>query len=90
MKAIEDLDKRLIGRILDGIKEPYTIAISPDHPTPISVGTHTRDPVPFAIKSPSLKADGVKKFDEESAKKGCFGLVTNDYLISLLLSSSKK
>jgi 2,3-bisphosphoglycerate-independent phosphoglycerate mutase len=90
VRSIENLDKRVIGRILDGVKEPYTIVISPDHPTPISVGTHTRDPVPFAIKSPSLKPDGVKKFDEESAKKGAFGLITNDYLISLLIASTKK
>ncbi len=89
VKAIENLDKRLLGRILDGLTEPYTIAISPDHPTPIQIGTHTREPVPFAIKSPTLKPDGVKKFDEESAKKGAFGLITNDYLISILLSSSK-
>ena len=86
VKTIEDLDKRLLGRILDGLKEPYAIAILPDHPTPIKIGTHSRDPVPFAIASPNLKPDGVKKFDEFSAKKGAFGLVENDYLISLLLS----
>jgi 2,3-bisphosphoglycerate-independent phosphoglycerate mutase len=90
VKAIENLDKRLLGRILEGIKEPYAIAVSPDHPTPVSIGTHTREPVPFAIKSPFLKPDGVKKFDEDSAKKGGFGLITNEYLISLLVSSSKK
>jgi len=86
VKTIEDLDKRLLGRILKGIKEPYAIAISPDHPTPIKTGTHARDPVPFAIKSPALKPDGVKKFDEVSAKNGAFGLVENEYLISLLIS----
>lgn len=86
VKTIEDLDKRLLGRILDGLKEPYAIAILPDHPTPISIGTHSRDPVPFVISSPSIKPDGVKKFDEVSAKSGGFGLVTNSYLISLLLS----
>ena len=62
----------------------------PDHPTPIKTGTHARDPVPFAIKSPYLKPDGVKKFDEFSAKKGAFGLVENDYLISLLVASAKR
>jgi len=86
VKTIEDLDKRLLGRILNGVKEPYAIAISPDHPTPIKTGTHARDPVPFAIKSPSLKPDGVKVFDEVSAKNGAFGLVKNEYLISLLIS----
>jgi 2,3-bisphosphoglycerate-independent phosphoglycerate mutase len=43
--------------------------------------------VPFAIKSPFLKPDGVKKFDEFSARNGAFGLVEHDYLISLLISS---
>jgi 2,3-bisphosphoglycerate-independent phosphoglycerate mutase len=85
VKTIEDLDKRLIGRILDGLKEPYAIAILPDHPTPISIGTHSRDPVPFAIASPKIIPDNIKKFDEASAKEGGFGLVTKDYLISLLL-----
>jgi len=86
VKTIEDLDKRLLGRIMDGLSEPYAIAILPDHPTPIKVRTHTRDPVPFAIATPRLKPDGVEVFDEESAKKGGFGLVEKDYLLSLLLS----
>jgi 2,3-bisphosphoglycerate-independent phosphoglycerate mutase len=46
--------------------------------------------VPFSIASPFLKPDGVKMFDEVSAQKGGFGLVKNDYLISLLISSGKK
>jgi 2,3-bisphosphoglycerate-independent phosphoglycerate mutase len=89
VKTIEDLDKRFLGRILGALKEPCSIALLPDHPTPIKVGTHTRDPVPFAISSPLLKPDGVKKFDELSAKRGAFGLVTEVSLISLLISSGK-
>ena len=53
-----------------------------------SVHIH-RDPVPFVIKSPALKPDGVKAFDEASAAAGGFGLVEHDYLISLLISSGK-
>jgi 2,3-bisphosphoglycerate-independent phosphoglycerate mutase len=89
VKTIEDLDKRLLGRLLEGLSEPYAIAILPDHPTPIKTGTHSRDPVPFAIQSPFLKPDGVKKFDEFSARNGAFGLVENDFLISILISSGK-
>jgi 2,3-bisphosphoglycerate-independent phosphoglycerate mutase len=85
LKTIEDLDKRLIGRILEGLTEEYAIAILPDHPTPIKIGTHTRDPVPFAIQSPSWKPDNVKYFDENSAKKGAFGLIKNDYILPILL-----
>lgn len=87
VKTIEALDRRCIGRIMAGMKEPYAIAVLPDHPTPIKTRTHARDPVPFSIAAPSLKSDGVEKFDEDSVKKGGYGLVDNDYLISLLLSS---
>jgi 2,3-bisphosphoglycerate-independent phosphoglycerate mutase len=86
VRTIEDLDRRCLGRIMAGMKEPYAIAILPDHPTPIKTRTHARDPVPFAIASPSMKPDSVEQFDEDSSKKGGYGLIDNDYLISLLLS----
>jgi 2,3-bisphosphoglycerate-independent phosphoglycerate mutase len=88
VKAIEDFDKRLLGRILKGLKEPYAIAVLPDHPTPIRIGTHTKDPVPFAIQSPLVEADGVQKFDEVSARNGAFGIAKQECLISLLISST--
>ncbi|MCX8150363.1 MAG: cofactor-independent phosphoglycerate mutase [Candidatus Bathyarchaeota archaeon] len=90
VKTIEDLDHRLVGRILDGLKEPCTIAVLPDHPTPIAVGTHTRDPVPFTISSPLLASDGVKKFDEFSAKNGKYGLITETSLMDLLVAAAQK
>jgi 2,3-bisphosphoglycerate-independent phosphoglycerate mutase len=90
VKAIEDLDKRLLGKLLAGLKEPYAIALLPDHPTPIKVGTHTRDPVPFVVKSPFLDADGVQKFDEVSAKNGAYGLVDKVSLMTMLVDAGKK
>ncbi len=88
VKTIEDLDKRLVGRILEGLKEPYAIAILPDHPTPIRIGTHTKDPVPFAIQSPFIEPDSVQKFDEFSARNGAFGMVKQECLMELLISST--
>jgi len=87
-KTIEDLDKRLLGHILNGLKEECVIAVLPDHPTPIKIGTHTRDPVPFAIYAPSAKADEVKQFDEFSAKNGGFGLIEGEAFMSLFLGKS--
>ncbi len=86
VKTIEDLDRRVLGRILAGLKEPCAVAVLPDHPTPIKVGTHNRDPVPFAIFNPNSSCDGVKSFDEFSAQKGSFGLQTEKSLVSLLIS----
>ena len=85
VKTIEDLDKRLLGHILNGLMEECVIAVLPDHPTPIKIGTHTRDPVPFAIYAPSIEADGVKKFDEFSARSGRFGSIEGEEFISLFL-----
>jgi 2,3-bisphosphoglycerate-independent phosphoglycerate mutase len=88
VETIEDLDRRLLGRILNGLKEPYAIAVLPDHPTPIKVGTHVKDPVPFAIQSPLLEADDVQKFDEFSARNGGFGLAKQVGVVALLISSA--
>ncbi len=88
VKTIEDFDNRMLNRILKGLKHPYAIAVLPDHPTPIRIGTHTKDPVPFAIYSPFLRPDDVQKFDEFSTRKGAFGLVEQEKLMPLLLSST--
>jgi len=88
VKTIEDLDKRLLGHILNGLKEECVIAVLPDHPTPIKIGTHTRDPVPFAIYAPSVEANGVKKFDEVSAKKGGFGFIEGEAFMLLFLGKA--
>ena len=69
VKTIEDLDRRLLGRLLAGLKDKYTIAVLPDHPTPTTVRTHTRDPVPFVIYSsekPTLNR--LRSFSEASAR----------------------
>lgn len=90
IKTIEDLDRRLLGRIVNGIKEPYAIAVLPDHPTPIRIGTHSKEPVPFAVQSPQLEADGVQKFDELSARNGAFGMVEQEGMVTLLLRSKQQ
>lgn len=85
IRTIEDLDKRLIGRVLNNLKEKSVIAVLPDHPTPIKIRTHTKDPVPFTIRSPFIKPDKVKRFDEFSVKKGGFGMVEGESFMSLFM-----
>jgi len=84
IKCIEDLDRRLIQRILDGLgkwKDQTVIAVLPDHPTPIVSGAHVRDPVPVAIWDPRVEPDSVQNFDEESVKGGVLGLLHGDGFI---------
>jgi len=90
IKTIEDLDKRLIGRVLNGLKGDYTIAILPDHATLTELRIHTRDPVPFAIFSNSqTEGDKVEHFDEVSVKEGSLGLIEGVNFMSLFLGRSK-
>lgn len=86
IKAIEDFDEKVVGGMLNelGGYGEFRILVLPDHPTPISIKTHTRDPVPFAIYSSTEKADYVDRFDEFSAKEGVFGLVEGNRLMGML------
>ncbi|MDO5851018.1 MAG: cofactor-independent phosphoglycerate mutase [Methanobacteriaceae archaeon] len=68
IKAIESIDSIIIGRLLKELKdidEEYTIAVLPDHPTPINKRVHTMTPVPFALYSTSIESpDACTEFSE--------------------------
>lgn len=77
VKTIQDLDQRLIGRLLSNIKGDHTIAVLPDHPTPIDIRTHIREPVPFAIYINTMAGKSpAEHFDEAAARKT--GLMLNE------------
>jgi 2,3-bisphosphoglycerate-independent phosphoglycerate mutase len=76
IRCIEDLDRRLVQRVFDGLEARQieaVVAVLPDHPTPIAHGKHVRDPVPVAIRDPRQPPDAVERFDEESVKTGALG-----------------
>jgi 2,3-bisphosphoglycerate-independent phosphoglycerate mutase len=62
IQAIEDFDKKVVGTIMKGIKKfsDYRILLLPDHFTPISVKTHTEEPVPYAIFGSGVNTKGSK------------------------------
>jgi 2,3-bisphosphoglycerate-independent phosphoglycerate mutase len=77
IQAIERIDRRILGKLLDGLHEydEYAMTILPDHPTPIALKTHTKDPVPYAMFSTHGESDSVTRYDEKSAEKGSQGLM---------------
>jgi len=91
LRAVEDFDSRIVAPILKHAKasdEPFTILVLPDHPTPISLKTHVPDPIPFAVYRTDKKdSDGAETFDEESVKKGSFGLVKASDLVGILVKA---
>lgn len=68
--SIELIDKKVLAPIYEYLKscgEDFKIAILPDHPTPISLRTHTMDPVPFMIYSSREELCGVDTLNEDTA-----------------------
>lgn len=51
-RAIELLDSQVVKPILEAMQnsgEEFSIMVAPDHPTPVAIGTHTHEPVPYII-----------------------------------------
>jgi 2,3-bisphosphoglycerate-independent phosphoglycerate mutase len=77
IKAIERIDKRILGKLWKELppKHDFAMAILPDHLTPLSVRTHTPEPVPYAMcKSGGVK-DEVDSYHEFSVENGSQGLL---------------
>jgi len=76
VKSIELLDSQVVATVLDGLKkyDEYRILVLPDHPTPLSLRTHTSDPVPFIIyDSTNEISSPAQSYDEfEAEKTGIF------------------
>ncbi|MFB0560462.1 MAG: cofactor-independent phosphoglycerate mutase [Candidatus Lokiarchaeia archaeon] len=90
IKAIENIDKKIVGKILNKISdlsEHYKIAILPDHPTPIKVKTHTNDPVPVAIYTNNKKGDQVNRFEESLAKQGSLGHLVGEQFMNIFIKN---
>ncbi|HRR34064.1 MAG TPA: cofactor-independent phosphoglycerate mutase [Kiritimatiellia bacterium] len=85
MKAIEDFDRRLVGRVMDGAGPAVAYCVLPDHPVPLALGKHTRTPVPVAVYQPGVGPDDVQTFDESAARHGALGHLKGSALMDLLL-----
>ena len=85
IKAIEDFDRRLVGRVMKAAGPGVAYCVLPDHPVPLATGKHTRTPVPVAVSQPGVAPDSVKTFDESAARRGALGHLAGSDLMDLLL-----
>ena len=70
--SIEQIDEKVVGPVMDALNdlgEPYAILVAPDHPTPISIKTHSKDAVPYILyRSDCQNGNGASSYDENNAK----------------------
>jgi 2,3-bisphosphoglycerate-independent phosphoglycerate mutase len=67
--CLERIDKLVVGKITEALGgQDYRILITPDHPTPLALRTHTNEPVPFLISGSGIEAGDFSSYSEKSAQ----------------------
>ena len=72
IKAIEHLDKEVVKVVKEELEkagEDFRILIGPDHPTPIAIRTHSKEPIPFMIYDSTKDYEGQEEYSEEAARE---------------------
>lgn len=84
LKTIENLDSRIVKPVYEEVinwNEPVCIAVLPDHPTPVEIRTHVKEPVPFIIWYKGIEPDDVSTYDEMNCVSGSYGqLNLNEFM----------
>lgn len=78
LRTIDYLDRRIVKPIFEEVStwnETVCIAVLPDHPTPVEIRTHVKEPVPFLIWYRGIEPDNVQTYDEVSCVEGAYGML---------------
>jgi 2,3-bisphosphoglycerate-independent phosphoglycerate mutase len=89
VQAIEDFDAKVVGPMLEGLRQhfdAFRVLLLPDHPTPLVLKTHVREPVPIALYGSGVEPDAGQTFDESVRDKGSLDVQQGTKLMRLLLS----
>lgn len=69
-KSIELIDEKVIGTLANHFEksgEDYALLVMPDHYTPVSLGKHTAEPVPFMLYASNKPLSKGEVYDEKHA-----------------------
>lgn len=71
VKAISLIDKLILSPVVDALEKmgDFKVLVTPDHPTPLSLMTHTNDPVPYMIYDSREKKKGACAYNEKTAEE---------------------
>lgn len=88
VKAIERLDARIIKPIVEGLEaagEEFRLVVLPDHPTPISIRTHSSDNVPYLLYDSRKEQQNDWHYNEREAAQTDNFIAEGHKLIEYLL-----
>ncbi|MBQ3453469.1 MAG: cofactor-independent phosphoglycerate mutase [Thermoguttaceae bacterium] len=69
VKALEDIDALVIPPVLEKLRgfPEWRLLVTPDHPTPVRIKTHSHGEVPWLIAGSDIAGEGRTTYDEVSA-----------------------
>jgi signal peptidase I len=89
--CIEKIDQEILQPVYEYLvkgKDEFKILVLPDHPTPLSIRTHTAEEVPFFLYSNRTEVEGPAIFSEESAAATGLHLAKGEELMDLMISKA--
>ena len=92
IQAIEDVDRLVVGPILDGLRQrgqPFAMLITPDHSTSTALRTHIVDPVPFALYATNGPKGRVAAYHETAVRASAKRFDEGFQLMAFLLQHGK-
>ena len=91
IKSIEMIDEIVVGYILKELAdEDIRVLVTPDHPTPLAMRTHTSDSVPFIIYDSTSDSEGVATYTEAQCQSTGINISSGVELARLLFKQEAK
>ena len=66
---LDAIDRKIVGPLLNAGRAlgDFRLLVCPDHATPLSLRTHSEEPVPFVVFGTGIAAGPVREYHEAAA-----------------------
>lgn len=90
VRALELIDERIVGPVHEALKKwgDYRILVTPDHPTPVRLRTHSHADVPWALCGKDVSADNAARYDETVAETAPVVFEKGNQLMEMFIQES--
>jgi 2,3-bisphosphoglycerate-independent phosphoglycerate mutase len=80
----------VVGPMVEGLRNvgPYRLLVMCDHPTPLSIKTHSPDPVPFIIYDSARPQNAPRGYNEADAGRTGLMIEAGHDLMARLVEGS--
>lgn len=71
IQSIEEIDRKIVGPMYEAMQAsgiPFRMLVLPDHPTPISLRTHTKEPVPYVLYDSTRERKKIGCYNEKEGE----------------------